>query len=68
MIEEIEAHLHPQSQINLIDFLNKESAILGLQSIITTYSNSLASKVDLNNLIICKTFSLRKSETKLNAG
>lgn len=71
LIEEIEAHLHPQSQINLIDFLNKESEKLGIQSIITTHSNSLASKVDLNNLIICKNgkaFSLRKGETKLNAG
>jgi putative ATP-dependent endonuclease of OLD family len=71
LIEEIEAHLHPQSQINLIDFLSKQSEKLGIQSIITTHSNSLASKVDLNNIIICKNgkaFSLRKSETKLNAG
>jgi putative ATP-dependent endonuclease of OLD family len=71
LIEEIEAHLHPQSQINLIDFLSKQSENLGIQSIITTHSNSLASKVDLNNIIICKNgkvFSLRKSETKLNAG
>ena len=51
LIEEIEAHLHPQSQINSIDFLNKESEKLDIQSIITTHSNSLASKVDLNNLI-----------------
>ncbi len=71
LIEEIEAHLHPQSQINLIDFLSKQSENLGIQSIITTHSNSLASKVDLNNIIICKNgkaFSLRKGETKLNAG
>lgn len=71
LIEEIEAHLHPQSQINLIDFLSKQSEKLGIQSIITTHSNSLASKVDLNNIIICKNgkaFSLRKNETKLNAG
>lgn len=71
LIEEIEAHLHPQSQINLIDFLSKQSEKLCVQSIVTTHSNSLASKVDLNNLIICKNgkaFSLRKSETKLNAG
>lgn len=71
LIEEIEAHLHPQAQINLIDFLSKQSENLGIQSIITTHSNSLASKVDLNNLIICKNgkaFSLRKGETKLNAG
>ena len=67
LIEEIEAHLHPQSQINLIDFLSKQSVNISVQSIVTTHSNSLASKVDLNNIIICKNgkaFSLRKSESR----
>jgi putative ATP-dependent endonuclease of OLD family len=71
LIEEIEAHLHPQSQLNLIDFLDKQSKNLGFQSIITSHSNSLASKVDLNNLILCKdsnAYSLRKGETKLSSG
>lgn len=71
LIEEIEAHLHPQSQLNLIDFLNKESINLGFQTIISTHSNSLASKVDLNNLLLCKggeVYSLRKGETLLAAG
>ena len=71
LIEEIEAHLHPQSQLNLIDFLNKQSKALGFQSIISSHSNSLASKVDLNNLILCKdsnAYSLRKGETELSNG
>ncbi len=71
LIEEIEAHLHPQSQLNLIDFLDKQSKYLGFQSIITSHSNSLASKVDLNNLILCKdsnAYSLRKGETELSSG
>jgi len=71
LIEEIEAHLHPQSQLNLIDFLNKQSNSLGFQSIISSHSNSLASKVDLNNLILCKdskAYSLRKGETELSNG
>lgn len=71
LIEEIEAHLHPQSQLNLIDFLNKQSADLGFQCIISSHSNSLASKVDLNNLILCKSgnaYSLRMGDTKLQAG
>lgn len=71
LIEEIEAHLHPQSQLNLIDFLNKQSNTLGFQSIISSHSNSLASKVDLNNLILCKdskAYSLRKGETELSDG
>ena len=54
LIEEIEAHIHPQAQINLIDFINKHCAKIGFQSIITTHSNSLASKINIANLIICK--------------
>src|SRR5690606_9298541 len=56
---------------NLIDFLDKQSKNLGFQSIITSHSNSLASKVDLNNLILCKdsnAYSLRKGETELSSG
>jgi len=71
LIEEIEAHLHPQSQLNLIDFLNKQSANIGFQSIISTHSNSLASKVDLNKVILCKdgnAYSLRNGETELAKG
>lgn len=71
LIEEIEAHLHPQSQLNLIDFLNKQSVSLGFQTIITTHSNSLASKASLNNLLLCKggeVHSLRKGKTLLAAG
>jgi len=71
LIEEIEAHLHPQSQLNLIDFLNKQSASLGFQSIISSHSNSLASKVDLNNIILCKNgsaYSLKRGKTKLAGG
>lgn len=68
LIEEIEAHIHPQLQINLIDFLNKQSTDSQFQNIISTHSNSLASKVNLNNLIVCKggkAYSLNHSHTKL---
>jgi putative ATP-dependent endonuclease of OLD family len=71
LIEEIEAHIHPQSQINLIDFLNQHCTKLEFQNIISTHSNSLASKLDLNNLIICKNgraFSLDHSKTMLKKG
>jgi putative ATP-dependent endonuclease of the OLD family len=71
LIEEIEAHIHPQLQINLIDFLNKHCHNLGFQNIISTHSNSLASKVDLANIIICKNgkaYSLKPENTKLAKG
>lgn len=71
LVEEIEAHLHPQSQLNLIEFLNNNSAQLGFQLILTTHSPTLASKIDINNLILCKNgnaFSLQKAQTKLSSG
>lgn len=69
LIEEIEAHIHPQAQINLIDFLDKHSASMGFQNIISTHSNSISSKVNLNNLVICKSgkaFPLKHTYTKLD--
>lgn len=51
LIEEIEAHLHAQAQIRLIEFLNKKKE---QQFILTTHSPNLASKVDLNKIIISK--------------
>jgi putative ATP-dependent endonuclease of the OLD family len=71
LIEEIEAHLHPQSQLNLIEFLNNNSAQLGFQLILTTHSPTLASKIDINNITLCKNgnaFSLQKGQTKLSNG
>lgn len=71
LVEEIEAHLHPQSQLNLIEFLNSNSAQLGFQLILTTHSPTLASKIEINNIILCKNgnaFSLQKGQTKLSNG
>jgi len=48
LIEEIEAHLHPQAQLRVIDYLQKT----GGQFILTTHSPNLASKVHLRNLIL----------------
>lgn len=67
MIEELEAHLHPQAQMKIISALNEE-AKNGVQFILTTHSPNLASKVNLESLIICKennVFPLAKSYTKL---
>jgi putative ATP-dependent endonuclease of OLD family len=50
MIEELEAHLHPQAQMKIIEALQKETDV---QLIISTHSPNLASKVKLHNLIFC---------------
>lgn len=52
LIEELEAHLHPQYQLRLIDFINKKEEFG--QFILTTHSTTLASKIKLENLIVCK--------------
>ena len=54
LIEEIEAHLHPQAQLRVIQYLQDISETNKIQLIITTHSPNLASKVDLKNLIICR--------------
>jgi putative ATP-dependent endonuclease of OLD family len=47
----LEAHLHPQYQLRLIDFINTN--VKYGQFILTTHSTTLASKIDLNSLIVC---------------
>ena len=52
LIEELEAHLHPQAQLRLIDYLQNEQT--SQQFIITTHSTTVGSKINLKNLIICQ--------------
>jgi putative ATP-dependent endonuclease of the OLD family len=71
LIEEIEAHLHTQAQMRLIDFLQKRSFESDIQLILTTHSTSLASKIPLESMFICqdnKVFSLNSDETGLLKG
>jgi len=51
LIEELEAHLHPQAQMKVIEALQQEKKV---QLILTTHSPNLASKVKLHELILCK--------------
>ena len=66
LIEELEAHLHPQAQMKVVEALQKEKDV---QFILTTHSPNLASKVEIERLIICNgdsVFPLRKDvDTKL---
>lgn len=50
LIEELEAHLHPQAQMQVIEALQRQTNI---QLILSTHSPNLASKVKLENLILC---------------
>lgn len=70
MIEELEAHLHPQYQLRLIDFIQEKKEKYG-QFILTTHSTTLASSIELENLIICKgnqVFPMGHENTQLEKG
>ena len=71
LIEELEAHLHPQAQLRLIDYLQNEYNKSGAQIIISTHSTILASKINLKNLILMKQgrgYDLTYGETGLEKG
>jgi putative ATP-dependent endonuclease of OLD family len=66
MVEELEAHLHPQAQLKIINRLKKE---VGIQYILTSHSPNITSQADLREIIICKNnnvFPLGEGNTKLD--
>ena len=71
LIEELEAHLHPQYQLRMIDFIEKNQNEYG-QFILTTHSTTLASKIELENLIVCQknngVFPMGHEHTQLEEG
>ena len=74
LIEEPEAHLHPQRQLRLMQFLQQkanETRADGqkIQIIVTTHSPNLASVIDLDNLVLLhegKAFPLVSGRTQLD--
>ncbi|MBS6601431.1 MAG: ATP-dependent nuclease [Clostridium sp.] len=68
LIEEIEAHIHPQAQLRVIKYLEKN---IKSQIIVTTHSTVLTSIIEIKNLIICrdnKAYSLSDKYTSLSKG
>lgn len=66
LVEEIEAHLHPQVQLQVIETLVSETS--DVQLIFTTHSPNIGSKIPLQNLIICQqgqAFPMGQQFTKL---
>lgn len=66
MIEELEAHLHPQAQLKIINRLKREE---GIQYILTSHSPNITSQADLREIIVCKNnkvFPLGEGYTKLD--
>ena len=71
LIEELEAHLHPQAQLRLISYLQNEYNENDVQIIISTHSPILASKINLKNLILIKDgfgYDLAEEKTGLQKG
>ncbi|MBT8226139.1 MAG: AAA family ATPase [Dactylosporangium sp.] len=74
LIEEPEAHLHPQRQLRLMEFLaqraqSKDPASRPVQVLVTTHSPNLASKIPLKNLVLIdkqRAYSLAPGQTNLS--
>ena len=75
LIEEPEAHLHPQRQLRLMSFLQEQAEKKRadgqrIQIIVTTHSPNLASDLQLGNLALIeggRAFPLCEGKTKLSA-
>jgi putative ATP-dependent endonuclease of the OLD family len=73
LVEEPEAHLHPQRQLRLMEFLTSAAerrigGSRGVQVILTTHSPNLSSKVHLDNLVLVekqRAFPLNIGATRL---
>lgn len=65
-IEELEAHLHPNFQLNVLKAIEMNK---NMQYILTTHSTILGSSIKLENMIICKencVYPMGADDTKLD--
>lgn len=56
LVEELEAHLHPQLQMKLLKYLSKQAEEFDIQVIITTHSTTLAAATPINQIICFSRF------------
>jgi putative ATP-dependent endonuclease of OLD family len=69
LIEEPEAHLHPQKQLRVMKALQDLAENNGVQVIVTTHSPNLASVIELDNLVLLwksRAYSLGRESTMLS--
>ena len=69
LIEEIEAHIHPQAQLRVIKHFEKDVEDTNIQYIFTSHSPILAASVSLENIIFIydsKAFPMKKGHTRLS--
>ena len=65
LVEELEAHLHPQAQMQAIETFQRQDEV---QLILTTHSPNIGSKLELQNLIVCaggKAYPMSAAHTEL---
>jgi putative ATP-dependent endonuclease of OLD family len=68
LIEEPEAHLHTQRQLQVMKYLQEQAKEKHVQIIVTTHSPNLASAISLDNMVMIQNghaFSLSEGNTKL---
>lgn len=71
LIEEPEAHLHPQLQLRLMEFLEAKALATGVQVIVSTHSPTLAAKADVENIAMLgggQAYALSAQHTHLTPG